>query len=99
VNNYLELAADYLDYGLLKEALAILKAAPESPLVGYYQAYIYQLLGDDSSVQQAINKAEASVSDYCLPNKLVDQRVLEFVIQTNPTAGYAKYYLGNLLYD
>ena len=99
VNNYLELAVDYLDYGLLKEALNILEAAPESPLVGYYQAYIYQFLGDEISVQQSINKGEASASDYCFPNKLFDQRVLEFVIQTNPTAGYAKYYLGNLLYD
>lgn len=100
VNNYLELALDYMNYGLLEDAAKILQNAPqESPLVCYYQAYIAHLLGKDSEVLPLIMAGEAGNSHYCFPNKLIELLILNFVIQQYPTAGYAKYYLRNLLYD
>ncbi|HEY0222121.1 MAG TPA: DUF5107 domain-containing protein [Lactovum miscens] len=100
LQNYLEIALDYLQFGLYEEALAVLKDCPaESPLIGYYQAYIYQQLGIREKVLESVLAGETSAYLYCFPNRLEEQVILEKVVALLPDAFYAKYYLGNLKYD
>lgn len=99
INNFLELAGDYMSYGFYEDAQRILQAAPSSPLVYYYQAFVAEKLGEKSTVASLIEKGEQANPDYCFPNKLIEVVILRFVIEQDPQAGFANYYLGNLSYD
>lgn len=99
-NNYLELALDYLHAGQFEEAEQILKHFPgNSPLPLYYRAYIHLLKEEQTQAQALIEQAEQADPDYCFPNKIEEAVILSAIVRYDPTAGFAKYFLGNLLYD
>ncbi|WP_212971977.1 DUF5107 domain-containing protein [Bacillus sp. J14TS2] len=101
LNNYLELALDYIHFGQYTDALDILnECSVASPLVHYYKAYIYCLKDQKEEACAEICEAEKQAPDYCFPNKLDEILILENAIHLLPeSTGFARYYLGNLFYD
>lgn len=101
----LDLVIDLVRAGLTADALQILrKATPEpfsgtAPLIGYYEAWIKNMMGDEKQARAAARRAAASSSDYCFPARLEEIAILENAIRLNPADPRAPYYLGNLLYD
>lgn len=99
-HNYLELALDYTKAGFYKDALFILNSCDtESPMIGYYKGYIYELLGEVESAKEAHNLGEASDYSCCFPNRTEEVLILESAIRVLDKAPRAHYYLGCLLYD
>ncbi|MEG2305434.1 MAG: DUF5107 domain-containing protein [Lachnospiraceae bacterium] len=99
-HNFLELSLDFLKCGFYEDAIAILDSAKEiTPLIAYYQGYIYSLQGNSAKAKEYFQKGESLPSDYCFPNKIEELNILETVIQALDYAPYAHYYLGNLQYD
>ena len=99
-HNYLELALDYTKAGFYKDALFILNSCDtESPMIGYYKGYIYELLGEVESAKEAHNLGEASDYSCCFPNRTEEVLILESAIRVLEKAPRAHYYLGCLLYD
>ena len=95
-HNYCELALDYLNAGMNRECIDVLKTATEvceqiSPMVYYYMGYA----GDGD----AFEKGAAANPDYCFPNRLEAIPALQKAIEVNPQDAKAYYYLGNLWYD
>ncbi|WP_125769130.1 DUF5107 domain-containing protein [Lapidilactobacillus wuchangensis] len=101
VKNYLALAETYLNARDDQRALAVLATAPENnPLVHYYRAFALQRLGKTEQLQAEITAGNQANPDYCFPNKLIEQRILEAVIAADTAqSGWPHYYLGNLLFD
>lgn len=100
LQNYLIVALDYLQGGFYIEALSLLEECPvDSPMIYYYQGYVYTLLNENKKAVSVIKEGEKASSDYCFPNRLEEIIILENVIKIYPEAFYAKYYLGNLFYD
>lgn len=100
VENYLQAARDYAEFGAYAEAAALLQTWTEAgnkPMPCYYAAYYQQKLGQDADA--LLQKAEAACPDYCFPNKPEDIIVLTSAIRENPQGAKAYYYLGNLYYD
>ena len=98
VENYLQLARDYAEFGAYEEAIQVLnECSREKPMLYYYKAYYSSKLDQDTS--ELLSLAEKACSDYCFPNKLEDIVVLSFALTANPTGANAYYYLGNLFYD
>jgi len=100
VNNYLELALDYMNGGFYTEAIESLNLCPTaSPLIQYYIGYCLSLKGFDKEAKAYFSIAESVNPIYCFPNKLDEILILTKAIELNPTGSYAYYYLGNLWYD
>lgn len=107
VEHYIQAARDFAEFGAYEEALEMLsfciddqpgyESLSGKPMAYYYAACYRQRLGMDGS--EMLTKAEAACPDYCFPNKLEDQIVLETAIRENPERAKAYYYLGNLCYD
>lgn len=87
--NYDELALDYTQAGLRKEANDIWSIAEKeqatTPMTYYYTG--------------RYDKAEQQPSDYCFPNRLEAVIALETAKEKNPNGARAPYYLGCLFYD
>lgn len=87
--NYDELALDYTQAGLSKEAADIWAIAEKeqatTPMTYYYTGRYTQ--------------AEQQPSDYCFPNRLEAVIALEAAKEKNPNGARASYYLGCLFYD
>lgn len=107
-NTSIELAIDYIESGMYREAQEILirhigekKSREEGvyPLIYYYIGYIESLVGNLEEAQRNVMKAEKMCSDYCFPHRLEDLIVLTRAAQLNPSGAKAYYYLGNLWYD
>lgn len=99
-HNYLELALDYAKAGFYKDALFILNSCDtESPMIGYYKGYIYELLGDNEHAKEAHTSGEAADYACCFPNRTEEVLILESAIRVLEKAPRAHYYLGCLLYD
>lgn len=99
-HNYLELALDYTKAGFYKDALFILNSCDtESPMIGYYKGYIYELLGDNEHAKEAHTSGEAADYACCFPNRTEEVLILESAIRVLEKAPRAHYYLGCLLYD
>lgn len=99
-HNYLELALDYTKAGFYKDALYILSSCDtESPMIGYYKGYIYELLGEVESAKEAHTIGEAADYACCFPNRTEEILILESAIRVLGKAPRAHYYLGCLLYD
>jgi tetratricopeptide (TPR) repeat protein len=99
-HNYLELSIDYLIYGLYEDAIQILEiCGDKTPLVYYYQGYAYTLAGDMVKAVERYRLGEATNSDYCFPNKVIEINILKSAITALGKAPFAHYYLGNLFYD
>lgn len=69
-----------------------------SPLLNYMAGYYSHLGGDDLKALSYYKKAAEKSSDYCFPSRIEEQRMLENVVELNPSDYKAFYYLGNLLY-
>ena len=102
-NNYVEYAIDYLQAGMYREALDLLKIyedqnAQSSPLLNYYIAWLFTKLNDPINTNKYLKIASLTPSDYCFPNKIEDVMVLELAVSNNVTDAKALYYLGNYWY-
>lgn len=98
--NYLELSLDYMKAGFYQNVVDILRSTPKaSPLTFYYEGYAWLGMGDTASAKEAFAKAEKADPDYCFPNKTEEILILQAAINHMPSAPFAHYYLGNLLYD
>jgi tetratricopeptide (TPR) repeat protein len=107
VHSYLELAVDYGNCGLWKEAIDVLerlisikkKGVSTYPLIYYYAGYYALQKGDRDSSQKYFQMAPQMPPDYCFPYQLELIDVLRAAMEKNPHDAMAPYYLGNLLYD
>jgi tetratricopeptide (TPR) repeat protein len=101
--NYDELALDYVQTGLYDEAIDIWTIAEGekavSPLTYYYIGNVKEAKGLTDEAKVCYEKAEATKSDYCFPNRLEDVLALESAKALNPQGAKAPYYLGCLYYD
>lgn len=91
----IDFAIELINFGLYNKAIEILNGSEFSPMIGYYLAYVYNLLNDSKNATLYLEKAEKASDLYCFPNRLEDIIVLE---QTN-LLPMASYYLGCLYYD
>ncbi|MHB8901488.1 MAG: DUF5107 domain-containing protein, partial [Thermoguttaceae bacterium] len=107
VQNYLELAADYLAAGMWDEAVQILGRpidlkmpfAATYPLVHYYLGYALGQQGKPAEARAAFAAGAAAPSDYCFPFRLEELDIFQAALAANPQDARACYYLGNLLFD
>ena len=107
VQSYLELATDYMNWGMWDEAIDLLQRpvvantpfAGTYPMVHYYLGYLYQQKGDDAQAARSYASAAKMPSDFCFPFRMEEIDVLKAAIQANRTDARAYYYLGNLLFD
>ena len=100
VENYLNLAYEFLGCGFWQDAADVMALCPvKSPLTHYTAAYALNRLGEAEAAVAEAQLGEAACPDYCFPNRLEEQLILERVIALLPAAPMAHYYLGELLYD
>lgn len=107
VQNYLELACDYLNRGLWDEAIEVLQrpaqwpasSAATYPLVHYYLGYLFERIGDRDRAREAYGAGNRAPGDYCFPFRSETEPVLRAAIKANAQDARAWYYLGNLLYE
>jgi tetratricopeptide (TPR) repeat protein len=106
-DSYLEVAAFYIELGLLKEATGVLDLASslqshqvaDDPMVYYYKAYCQSLSGNPAEAAKAIDRAKACSLDYCFPYGNISLDVLRFVTRFDSLDAKAWYLLGNILCD
>ncbi len=95
-----ELAVDYGNAGLWKEAVEVLSAiALPSPMAQYYLGYYLEKLGERDRAARAFRDAAAMPPDYVFPFQLEAMDALGRAMEVNPRDARAPYYLGNLFYD
>jgi len=107
VQAHLELASDYMGWGLWDEAIDVLKRASRDktvfagryPLVYYYLAFLSEQKGEDKAAERLYRQAGRMPADYCFPFRHESARVLKAAMDCDPADAKAHYYLGNLLYE
>ena len=105
VPNLLELASDYVNYGLWKEAAAVFGPRvieggfSSHPLPAYFFAYVLHHMGVRKEALDILHKAASLSPDYVFPFELDFIDILEWAMKENPADARAPYYLGNLLFD
>ena len=105
VPNVLELALDYANAGLWKEAADLLgpriggRGAVTNPFPVYFYAYVLDRVGRKDEALDILRRAAALSPDYVFPFELEFIDILEWAMKANPADARAPYYLGNLLYD
>jgi tetratricopeptide (TPR) repeat protein len=98
--NYLELAAGYLNDGLLTEAEDVLKQFNgENAEITYYLGYLEDKKGNESEAAGLFAKAAGQSTDFVFPFRSETADVLSVALKYNPLDSRAYYYLGNLFYD
>jgi tetratricopeptide (TPR) repeat protein len=98
--NYLELAAGYMNDGLLSEAADILmRFKGDDPEISYYLGYLADRKGNKQEAAKYFSEGSAQSVDYCFPFRLETVNVLETALKYKPDDSRAFYYLGNILYD
>ncbi|MEP7137709.1 MAG: DUF5107 domain-containing protein [Chloroflexota bacterium] len=110
--NYLDLALEYAGCGLYAEGRDILMAflnldsvsnAPQAgsnyPMIYYAIGYFFTCLGETQMAMEWFQRAACQPPDWCFPQRLEEQIILERACVSNPADGRAAYYLGNLYYD
>ncbi|WP_339819449.1 DUF5107 domain-containing protein [Paenibacillus sp. FSL R7-0216] len=104
-HNALQLAADYLGFGLYDEAVQVMQriapdaATPAYPMLHYTLAYAHERAGRGELAALHRQAGAAAPADYCFPNSLTDLLVLQSAIVADPSDAKAHYYLGNWMYD
>jgi tetratricopeptide (TPR) repeat protein len=100
-NNYIEIAVNYLNAGMLDEGIRLLSALenPSNPLVDYYLAWFHTKNNEPAMAQQHLKDAGKHSIDYCFPYREETLEVLEHIIELDPEQAIPYYLLGNLLYD
>ena len=106
----LEIAVDYMRFGLYSDALALLERDYPSgpglvsepgmphpdqyPLIGYYRAYCREALGQDGTIDRA--QASRSPTTYVFPNRHETIAVLAQALDRNPDDATAYFLMGSL---
>lgn len=91
--SYLEIAVYYANLGRGADALAVLEAAPEHPVVRYWQAYL--LRGKAPARSRELLDLAAALSPYLVfPFRHESIPVFEWAARERPGDWKAKYYLG-----
>ncbi len=100
-NDYLEIATNYMDAGLLDGGIKLLASLdnPKNPLTYYYLSWFYSQSGDDGKAREMLKLADNVSLDYCFPYRNETETVLDNAIRLDPQNVGAYYLLGNLLYD
>ncbi|MBU2946222.1 DUF5107 domain-containing protein [Zobellia uliginosa] len=100
-NNYLEIATNYMNAGLLDEGLALLSDLEDisSPLVNYYKAWFYNQSGESARRTEALAKVKETSLDYAFPYRTETETVLQNALEIDANNSTTLYLLGNLLYD
>ncbi len=100
-----DVALDCARAGLADAALAVLADAPSeatdgtAPLLGYYRAWLYQLLDRPADAATQLAAARKASPDYCFPARVEEIAILQSALAISPGDARAAFYLGNLLYD
>ncbi|MDO5581437.1 MAG: DUF5107 domain-containing protein [Planctomycetia bacterium] len=103
----LEMAVDYSNFGaydesnaLLKSAIALGKPYANSPMPYYYIGWnlLKKNPKDIRSASAYFKSGSSRSSDYCFPFRLEEIDLFETVIKLFPKDSSAHYYFGNLLY-
>ena len=98
--NYLELAAGYMNDGLFAEAADVLwRFKGTDQMVSYYLGYILDKKGQKAVAEKYFRAASAMSIDYGFPYRLEDVKVLNCALTYNKNDAKPYYYLGNLLFD
>ncbi len=100
-NNYLEIATNYLNAGMLDDGIKLLAALKKvhNPLIHYYQSWFYAQLGEKAKAVEALELAKAISLEYCFPYRQETEKVLNQALKIDPNNVAAYYLLGNLLYN
>ncbi|MBQ7487138.1 MAG: DUF5107 domain-containing protein, partial [Clostridia bacterium] len=100
VQNYLNLAYEFLHFGFYTDAVHVLDLCPsESPLLWYAKAYAKCQLGLREEAVRDAAHAETLPTDFCFPNRVEECLILQLSLSLLTDAPRAHYYLGELLYD
>ena len=105
--NYLELAVDYMNSGLLQDARQLLQIAKASgktglsdyPTILYYMGHLHHLKGNAQAALDNFRQAMSMPVDYCFPFRLETLEVYKTALEYQPDDAKAYYYSGNLLFD
>jgi len=99
-DNYLQLAIDYLNNGLLTETEEVLKRFKGSnPFINYYLGYIADKNGNESQASGYFRTAGSQSIDYVFPYRLQSIDVLNTALKYNPSDANANYFIGNILFE
>ena len=103
IENYLNLAYEFIGFGCYEDAVDVLKRCPaDSPLCRYARAFAESRLNLSSALQSCIS-GEDACPDYCFPAQVIESLILENAVAVLEGSGrkapMAHYYLGELLYD
>lgn len=103
VEAYLELATNYSNAGLIKEAKDVLMRLETTGntylMLYYYLGYYSHLLKEPNEALAYYKKAATMPHDYGFPYRAESMVVLKHAMEVNPGDEKAPYYLGNLLYE
>ena len=98
--DYLVTAYEFIRFGCLEDAAAVLSACPaETPLRYYALAFVQGKAGCPEPAQANLRKAEQLPADFCFPSRPEELPILEYAVSVLPSAPKAHYYLGEFLYD
>jgi tetratricopeptide (TPR) repeat protein len=98
--NYLELAAGYLNDGMLTEAESVLKHFKgKNQMISYYLGYIKDKQGEKKEAENYFREGSSLSVDYGFPFRLEEIIILNMASAYLPDDAKPYYYLGNLLYD
>jgi tetratricopeptide (TPR) repeat protein len=98
VQNYIQIALDYVHAGAFAEACALLQLAPAGdPMLDVYGAWCAAQMGSEWLLRATIPPTELS-SGFTFPNAIESVLALQHVIRSQPTDAYAPYALGNFCY-
>jgi Tfp pilus assembly protein PilF len=89
---YIELAAFYANLNLNQDAIIILNAAPEYPMIYLWKAHLYTTLDLDKLAHLALNHAAALKADFAFPHREEDIVVLRAAVDRHASWKF-KYFL------
>jgi tetratricopeptide (TPR) repeat protein len=105
VQNFIELAAIYVEAGLHADADAVLDgfsktqgAAPLNPMVHYLRGLCREAMGDTAGATELFRRGEGGPLAYSNPSRVEELAALEAALKVNPRDASAHHLLGNLLY-
>ncbi len=101
VQSYLELATDYMDYGMTHEAIDVLEQIRGNPypLIEYYLGALHEQIGNKDQAKISFESAKSKPHQGCFPFRRETVKVLNSALQVQPNDARAAYYLGNYYYD
>jgi len=97
----LEVAKDYLNYGLFEDAKELLEMkvsdGKSSPLIHYYLGFVYEKLGNTRKREEQYKIGSSKSCDYVFPHRVEEIEILQSVKAENNSPN-PSYYLGNLYF-